>query len=55
VADLRVLATSRQPFGVSGENILLVPSLTMPDPGGPPPTPKALKQYEAVTLFVERA
>ena len=53
--QLRILATSRQPFGVSGENILLVPSLAMPDPDGPPPTPKALEQYEAVTLFVERA
>jgi predicted ATPase/DNA-binding CsgD family transcriptional regulator len=52
---LRILTTSRQPLGVSGENILLVPSLTMPDPDGPPPTPKALEQYEAVTLLVERA
>jgi len=53
--QLRILATSRQPLGVSGESILLVPSLTMPDPDGPPPTPKAIEQYEAVTLFVERA
>ena len=53
--QLRILATSRQPFGVSGENILPVPSLAMPDPDGPPPTPKTLEQYEAVTLFVERA
>ena len=53
--QLRILATSRQPFGVSGENILLVPSLAMPRLDGPPPTPKALEQYEAVTLFVERA
>ncbi len=53
--QLRILATSRQPLGVSGENILPVPSLAMPDPDGPAPTPKALEQYEAVTLFVERA
>jgi len=53
--QLRILATSRQPLGVSGESLLLVPSLGMPDPDGPPPTPKALEQYEAVTLFVERA
>ena len=53
--QLRILATSRQPLGVSGESILLVPSLALPDPDGPRPTPKALEQYEAVTLFVERA
>jgi predicted ATPase/DNA-binding CsgD family transcriptional regulator len=53
--QLRILATSGQSLGVSGENVVLVPSLAMPDPDGPPPTPQALEQYEAVTLFVERA
>ena len=53
--QLRILATSGQSLGVSGENVVLVPSLAMPDPDGPPPTPKTLEQYEAVTLFVERA
>jgi non-specific serine/threonine protein kinase len=52
---LRILATSGQSLGVGGENVVLVPSLAMPDPDGPPPTPQALEQYEAVTLFVERA
>jgi len=53
--QLRILATSGQSLGVGGENVVLVPSLAMPAPDGPPPTPKTLEQYEAVTLFVERA
>jgi len=52
---LRILATSRQPLAVTGESVLSVPQLTMPDPDRPPPSSGALDHYEAVTLFVDRA
>jgi predicted ATPase/class 3 adenylate cyclase len=51
---LRVLATSRTPLGLYGEQELLVPSLALPDPRRPPEL-DALARYEAVALFVERA
>jgi predicted ATPase/DNA-binding SARP family transcriptional activator len=54
---LRVLATSRQPLGLSGERIFRVPSLALP-----PPEPldaekevASLLEYGAVRLFVDRA
>jgi predicted ATPase len=53
--ELRVLATSRQPLGVSGERVLLVQPLAVPDPEHPPTSPDALSQYDAVALFVDRA
>ncbi len=49
---LRVLATSRQPLGVYGESILMVPSLPVPDPDQPA---SVVRRYEAVSLFAERA
>ena len=52
--NLRILATSREPLGVAGETVLLVPPLSLPDPGHPP-APKELERYEAVRLFVESA
>jgi len=52
--ELRVLATSRQMLGIHGECTMRVPSLSVPDPERLPP-PDALMQYEAVTLFAERA
>ena len=51
---LRVLATSRQALGLTGEHIFQVPTLSVPDPGRHPPT-AALHQYEAVSLFLDRA
>ncbi|MGP3927655.1 ATP-binding protein [Streptomyces sp. 8N616] len=51
---LRILATSRQPLGVQGESILNVPPLPVPDPEAQA-APGSLAQYDAVTLFVERA
>jgi predicted ATPase/DNA-binding CsgD family transcriptional regulator len=54
-AELRVLATSRQPLGVSGERVLLVQPLTVPDPEHPATSPEGLSQYDAVALFVDRA
>ncbi|MCG5221145.1 LuxR family transcriptional regulator [Streptosporangium sp. KLBMP 9127] len=49
---LRVLATSRQTLGVYGEQVLAVPSLSVPDPGG---STRDIARHEAVRLFVERA
>jgi predicted ATPase/class 3 adenylate cyclase len=51
---LRVLATSREPLHVSGEQELPVPPLDLPEPGGST-APDALERYEAVALFVDRA
>jgi predicted ATPase len=63
--ELRVLATSREPLGVTGETARRVPSLSLPPVGAllvgalsdgrghPPGVP--LLQYEAVQLFVDRA
>ncbi|CAN5661865.1 BTAD domain-containing putative transcriptional regulator [soil metagenome] len=51
---LRVLATSRIPLGVYGEQEYAVPPLAVPDPKRLP-TLETLSQYEAVRLFIERA
>jgi predicted ATPase/class 3 adenylate cyclase len=51
---LRVIATSRAPLHVSGEQDYEVPPLSLPDPKDLPPL-AALTQYEAVALFIERA
>jgi predicted ATPase/class 3 adenylate cyclase len=53
-AKLKVLATSRIPLRLYGEQEYPVPPLAAPDPRILPPL-KALTQYEAVRLFVERA
>ncbi len=51
---LKVLATSRIPLKLYGEQEYPVPPLTLPDPRLMPPL-EVLTQYEAVRLFVERA
>ena len=51
---LKVLVTSRSPLRISGERLLPVPPLTLPDPHDPP-APERLVESEAVRLFVERA
>jgi len=53
---LSVLTTSRQPLGVTGERIFLVPPLTMPDqnPGGAA-LPAAAMESPGLVLFAERA
>jgi predicted ATPase/class 3 adenylate cyclase len=51
--NLRIIASSREALGISGETILRVPSLSSPDPAQV--TLEALVQLEAVQLFVERA
>ncbi|MCT9931443.1 NB-ARC domain-containing protein [Planotetraspora sp. A-T 1434] len=49
---LRILATSRQALGVSGEQVLKVPSLPVPDLAD---TVRGIARCDAVRLFVERA
>jgi predicted ATPase/class 3 adenylate cyclase len=51
---LKILATSRIPLRLYGEQEYMVPPLALPDPRVLPPV-KVLTQYEAVRLFVERA
>ncbi|HSP71667.1 MAG TPA: tetratricopeptide repeat protein [Gaiellaceae bacterium] len=51
---LTIVATSREPLRVPGEVVFRVPSLDIPDPEQPLP-PGELLDYEAVSLFVERA
>jgi predicted ATPase/DNA-binding CsgD family transcriptional regulator len=50
---LRVLATSRQPLWVEGEQLVSVAPLSVPDLEALPPG--YLSEFEAVRLFVERA
>jgi predicted ATPase/DNA-binding CsgD family transcriptional regulator len=51
--DVRIMATSRQSLGVTGETVIDVPTLTLPDEGDS--SPDALLRSDAVALFVERA
>jgi predicted ATPase/class 3 adenylate cyclase len=50
---LRILATSREAFGVPGETAWRVPSMSVPD-AETPLTLDALSRFEAIRLFVER-
>ena len=53
---LRVLATSRQPLGLTGEYLYRVPSLTLPPTGEIADEDAAsLLNYSSVRLFAERA
>jgi predicted ATPase len=52
--NLTILATSREPLRVPGEVVFRVPSLDIPDPEQGL-TPAQLSEYEAISLFVERA
>ena len=51
---LKVLATSRMPLRLRGEQEYPVPPLGLPR-RKPPPPPEQLTQYEAVRLFIDRA
>jgi non-specific serine/threonine protein kinase len=57
--DLRILATSRQRLGITGEVVRRVPSLPAPDPERLPADEASAVErvlsYPAVQLFVERA
>jgi predicted ATPase/DNA-binding CsgD family transcriptional regulator len=53
---VRVIATSREPLSVSGEQVIPVPPLELPAAHAAAPPPLAqLQQNEAVMLFLERA
>jgi predicted ATPase/class 3 adenylate cyclase len=51
---LQVIVTSRARLRIAAEHALPVPPLALPDPGASL-TPRTLREYEAVALFVERA
>jgi predicted ATPase/DNA-binding CsgD family transcriptional regulator len=51
-AELRILVTSREPLCLTGEKVLPVPPLTVPDLEEPVRSPLS---YEAVALFADRA
>jgi predicted ATPase len=50
--DLRILATSREPLSIDGEQVLRVPMLAAPEP---PDTPERVARSAAAQLFLERA
>jgi len=54
---LRLLATSRQSLGITGEVTLLLPPLSAPDAAGAPDGPsfEDALNYDSVRLFAERA
>ncbi|MBB6051618.1 adenylate/guanylate cyclase domain-containing protein [Armatimonas rosea] len=52
--SIRMLASSREALGISGESTYRIPSLSLPQPS-PHHTPESLSQFEAVRLFLERA
>jgi non-specific serine/threonine protein kinase len=52
--SLKVLASSREPLGITGEAVLAVRSLPFPDPAHLPPI-EEFREYTAVSLFVDRA
>ncbi|MFC8720775.1 ATP-binding protein, partial [Kitasatospora sp. NPDC057198] len=53
---VRVLATSREPLGLTGESLCPVPSLPLPPPdGGTAADGRAAAAYPAVRLFADRA
>ncbi|MBE1485368.1 BTAD domain-containing putative transcriptional regulator [Plantactinospora soyae] len=51
-AELRVLATSRESLGITGEALYQVPQLGLAPPGTPP---AELPRYPAIRLFANRA
>jgi predicted ATPase len=51
---LRILTTSREVLGITGETTWRVPSLSLPDPRHVPPI-EELPRCEAIGLFIERA
>jgi predicted ATPase/DNA-binding CsgD family transcriptional regulator len=52
--NLKILATSREVLGVSGEVVWAVPPLSVPEDSDAT-SPEALLQHDAARLFVERA
>ena len=55
-SEVRILATSREPLGIAGEQTYRVPSLSLPDAkAAQGATPESLQPFEAVQLFIARA
>ena len=58
-ATVKILATSREALGITGETAWSVPALAVPDPAHLPQANttllRVLMSYESVQLFVERA
>jgi predicted ATPase/class 3 adenylate cyclase len=52
-ANLKIIASSREALGISGETIYRVPPLSLPDPNQA--TREALTKCESAQLFIERA
>ena len=52
--NVRFLLTSRRPLRLSGEDVIVVSPLGVPD-AGTVADPEAISHYEAVNLFVDRA
>ena len=52
--NVRFLLTSRRPLRLSGEDVIVVPPLSVPDEVTVA-APEAIAHYEAVNLFVDRA
>jgi predicted ATPase/DNA-binding NarL/FixJ family response regulator len=52
--NVRVVATSREPLQVAGEQVIPVPPLELPQEAGNEPLAQ-LRQNEAIALFTERA
>ena len=52
--NLRFLLTSRRPLGLSGEDVIVVPPLGLPDEATVA-TPETITHHEAVNLFMDRA
>ncbi len=50
---LWILASSREPLGIAGEAVFVVPSLPFPDPSHLP-APERLNDYTALALFLDR-
>lgn len=51
---VRIIATSREPLGIAGERVCLIPPLAVPSPAEEH-TPEGLEQFEAVNLLIDRA
>ena len=51
--NVRFLLTSRRPLRISGEDVIALPPLSLPE--GNVATPESITHYEAVTLFLDRA
>ncbi|MFO1302281.1 MAG: tetratricopeptide repeat protein [Burkholderiales bacterium] len=52
--NISILASSREPLGIGGEQTYRVPSLSLPD-ATRMQTPQSLSTYESVRLFIDRA